>query len=144
MTLYHVDWQIRWLVIKKRINDPYHFKYNNPSNLSAVGVRLVVNPDPSSTTVSVIEISPKWPSSAFSNWPTPEFPGFSWSIVHIVYIKSIVEFCKFGVVSPILFTKLITSLIRIDIISSHWRRNCENTSCPAIVKSSVWVFIWYT
>lgn len=113
------------------------------SDGSAIWVRLWVDPSPCSSIVVCVEVSPHWPSSARGQFPVPKSPGSSWSRVHPSHIPSILELSEFSAFSPILFTESVTGFKWVNIVSSDWWSDGENTSSPSVVVSSIGVLIWY-
>lgn len=112
------------------------------SNGSAIWLRLWVNPSPGSSNVVGIEVSPHRPSSTLRQLPIPKSPGLSWSGVHKWHVPSILKLSKFSIFSPVLLAEPVTSFVRVNIVSSDWWSDCENTSSPAVVVTSVWVLVW--
>lgn len=103
---------------------------------------LWADPSPGSSVVVGVEVTPESPSSALGQLPVPKSPGSSWSGVHPLHVVAVLELGEFGMGSPVVLAELVSGFEWVDIVSSDWWGNCENSTGPTIVVSSVGVLIW--
>lgn len=106
-------------------------------SLSAIAISSSINPDPGSSSIMMIKVSPIVPFSMFSLTPFPHIPDFSWTLIHIIHVITIIKCGKFRIFTKITLTKLIAYLITANIISSNRYSHFKYTTSPSIVKTTI-------
>jgi hypothetical protein len=76
---------------------------NDVKSNSTVAVGLSFYPDPGSSSVVVVKVAPKVPSSDFCFTPVPQRPGFSRGFIHKWHIDSSIECGKGRVFTEVSF-----------------------------------------
>lgn len=113
------------------------YKWMQNHSIAAVSTRLVVDPDPSATSVVVVKVSPKVPPSLFGLGPVPQRPAFLGSLVHEGHVVALAEFCELRVAAEIALAEIVANRVRSDVGPSDWQGDRENSPGPAIVVASI-------
>ena len=105
--------------------------------MSAVPVRLIVDPNPGATSVAMIKISPHVPSALFGFIPVPHRPGLLRFQVHVFHIPSVVEFSEVRVLAEVALAEIVSDLVASDVAAPDGKSNGEYSSGPAVIVTSV-------
>ncbi len=106
-------------------------------SVAAVSERLVLDPSPGSAAVTVVEVAPQIPSSAFAMRPVPQPIRLLRVLVHERHKIPVVELCELCFGSKVAFAECVTGREADDCRALHGKRYFEHAARPTVVVTAV-------